>query len=184
MLRRFAVLALTALLLAAGCRRTAPVSTQPDAPEVTPRVAALLGGTTTADLLLRADDATTVQAYRIDGMSQMTKSDGPKIHGFTILSGPVDVPPAAFARVADVLQSDGTYLWDVAKACEFVPGVALRYRRGETTGDVLICFSCDEIEIRDGAGHRGHEDVDPRRADLVAVAKALFPDDPKIQALE
>ena len=42
---------------------------------------------------------------------------------------------------------------------------------GSEAVDVLLCFSCDELETFRGGKRAGHEDFDPRRADLVKVAK-------------
>jgi len=50
--------------------------------------------------------------------------------------------------------------------------------------DVLICFSCDELEIYTNGKRAGHEDFDPQRSNLLRVAKKLFPKDEKIQALK
>ena len=56
--------------------------------------------------------------------------------------------------------------------------------RGEITVDVLLCFSCDELEVFIDGRKVGHEDFDSRRADLVRVAKRTFPDDAAIQKLK
>ena len=55
--------------------------------------------------------------------------------------------------------------------------------QGGADVDVLLCFSCDVLAVYTPAGRVGSEDFDPRRADLMRVVKALFPADPKIQAL-
>ena len=98
--------------------------------------------------------------------------------------GPVPIDEASAHTLTDVLTDDDTYLWDIAKACEFMPGVALRYGRDGMEVDVLLCFSCDELEVYRNGEKVGHEDFDPRRADLVRVAKRLFPDDEAIQGLK
>ncbi|MEE8104621.1 MAG: hypothetical protein V3T86_03705 [Planctomycetota bacterium] len=144
------------------------------------RVRDLLGGDAAYPLI--ADGAQTVTAYRIDGMDRKGKTNG--VHGYPMLAGPVDVDKTSQRELADVLTSDGTYLWDIAKACEFSPGVAIRYEDGGESVDVLLCFSCDELEVYAGAEKVGHEDFDPRRADLVKVAKRLFPNDKQIQGLK
>lgn len=159
--------------------------TAPNAPSY--RVEQLLGGSESTALLNHPSRAEKVEAYRIDGMAFMEdRADGAAetIHGFPVLSGPVPVDDASLATLSDLLTSDSTYLWDVAKACEFLPGVAIRYQRPPLGVDVLICYSCDELEVYVDGKKTGHEDFDPRRADLVAVAKRLFPDDDKIQLLK
>ena len=86
--------------------------------------------------------------------------------------------------MSKLLIDPDTYLWNVAKSCEFMPGVVLRLADAKTQVDVLICFSCDELEIYTNGKRAGHEDFDPRRADLLHVAKKLFPKDEKIQSLK
>ena len=139
-----------ALLCVLGCRGESS------------RVRALLGGDA-------VKTATKVTAYRIDPASQGD------LHGYRQLSGPVPVDDKSRAELADVLLDDDTYLWDISKSCEFMPGVVLRYE-GDGTTDILLCFSCDELSVYREAERVGSEDFDPRRADLVRVAKRLFPD--------
>ena len=82
-----------------------------------------------------------------------------------------------------MLLDDDTYEWEMEKACEFLPGVLLRYDAAPPV-DVLLCFSCDELEVYVGERKVGHEDFDVRRPDLVRVAKRLFTDDPAIRQLK
>jgi len=150
------------------------------------RVQKLVGGQAAYRLLLNPDTAAGREAYRIDGMAGWTHDDADqrrKIHAFPIISGPVPIDDASAATLANVLTDDDTYLWDIAKACEFMPGVALRYDGDETQIDILLCFSCDELEVYRDGQKVGHEDFDPRRPDLVRLAKHLFPDDQAIQGL-
>jgi hypothetical protein len=152
------------------------------------RVTELLGGPAAADHIRGAVPGTSVTAYRIDGMARIEgRTGGKSLHGYPILAGPVQVDATSQAELADVLLSDDTYLWDISKACEFLPGVLFRYESGgsaEATVDVLICFSCDELEVYVGSKQTGHEDFDPRRKDLVRIAQRLFPADKAIQKLK
>jgi hypothetical protein len=138
------------------------------------RVSGLVGGEASVETIRTA---TNVTAYRLDG--RLGAKADKSMHGYPVLAGPVEVDAASRATLADVLLDDDTYLWDVAKACEFMPGVLIRYEGL----DVLLCFSCDELEVYVGNKQVGHEDFDPRRKDLVAVAKRLFPDDAAIGKL-
>jgi hypothetical protein len=177
-MHRIVVLILT-VAIAASC------SARPGGP--TARVDRLLGAGVSTRMLTQPGERTQVEAYRIDGMAFMEgRADGAEktIQGFPVLAGPVPVDAPTAGVLADVLGSDDTYLWDVAKACEFLPGVAYRYREPGTTVDVLICFSCDELEVFVNDAKVGHEDFDPRRRDLVRIAKKLFPQDAKIQSLK
>jgi hypothetical protein len=158
---------LAGLLLATSCKGTGPDTTR--------RVTELLGGRDS----IAAIETARATAYRIDGMGS---GAGAKLHGYPTLSGPVPVDEGSRAEIASVVLDDATYVWESAKACEFLPGVLLRYEAVETV-DVLLCFSCDELEVYVGARKVGHEDFDPRRNDLVRVAKRLFPADKAIQSL-
>ena len=146
------------------------------------RVEKLLGGAEGVHLLREAG---RVQAYRIDGMGRRKGDTSPgRLHGYPVLAGPVAVDAASRDRLVAVFTADETYLWDIAKACEFLPGVLVRFEEQQRRWDVLICFSCDEVEFYLDGKKVGHEDIDPERRTLVAVARALFPDDAKIQALK
>ena len=125
------------------------------------------------------------EAFRIDGIA--ARADLPQgngLQGYPILAGPVPLDAATAAELAAILLDDDTYDWDRAKGCEFAPGVAIRASRDTTSVDVLLCFSCDEVAFYVNGTKRGTEDTDARRADLVQIAKRLFPDDPKISALK
>jgi len=149
------------------------------------KVETLLGGAEAYYLVANLFKAKTCEAYRIDGYAHGAKADNPKkLHGYPIISGPIPVDDASRATLSKVLTNPDTYLWDVAKGCEFLPGVALRLADAKTQVDVFICFSCDELEIYTNGKRAGHEDFDPRRADLLHVAKKLFPKDKKIQSLK
>ena len=86
--------------------------------------------------------------------------------------------------MSKVITDPNTCLWDVAKSCEFLPGVALRLADVNVQVDILVCFSCDELEMYTNGKRVGHEDFDPRRSDLLRVARKLFPKDEGIQALK
>lgn len=165
------LLALVLLLLVAGCNGTGSA-----------RVTALLGGDAAYRLIVEAGAAESVTAYRLDPMGGA--ADARRLHGYAVTAGPIDVDEQSRGELASVLSSDGTYLWDIAKACEFMPGVLIRYQGGGETVDVLLCFSCDELEVYRAGKEVGHEDFDPRRADLVRVAKSLFPQDEAIAKLK
>ena len=149
------------------------------------KVEELVGGKEAFALVSDLSQATTCEAYRIDGYARGSKADNPKnLRGYPIISGPALIGDASKATLSKVLTDLDTYLWDVAKGCEFLPGVALRLADDKTQVDVLICFSCDELEFYLNGKRVGHEDCDPRRTDLLRVAKKLFPKDDKLQSLK
>lgn len=151
------------------------------------RVVDLLGGPAAYALIDAPTGDARVEAYRILPPHLAGEipvpADSIELHGHQVLAGPVSVDAESIALLSDVLTSDGTYEWDMAKACEFMPGVAIRYVQGELQVDVLLCFSCDELGVYRNGKMVDIEDFDTRRADLVTVAKRLFPADEKIRAL-
>ena len=183
LIRRLVLSVSAALLLVtglAGCAAKGPSG-------LVQRVETLLGGPASAALLTGSAPSDSVVAFRIDGTAWHNAGDGEdtgeRIYHWPVLGGPFPVDPAVVTSVGAVLADDGTYDWDRAKACEFAPGVVLRYTAGTDVSEVLFCFSCDELEIYRNGARVGHEDFDAARAPLVAAMKRLFPDDAKIQAL-
>jgi hypothetical protein len=147
------------------------------------RVETLLGGPASTALILGTTKPDTRVAFRIDGTSERDGKPGERIHLWRVLGGPIPVGDAAAQRIATVLSDDGTYDWERAKACEFSPGVVVRYTSGTDTTDVLFCFACEELAIYRNDARVGQEDFDNARDELASVMKSLFPDDPAIQGL-
>ena len=157
------------------------------------RIQGLVGGEDAGALLADLSKARVCEAYRIDGyklsgpaaLEDGAKTDPPgKLHGYPVISGPGAIDEESRAALSKILTDPDTYLWDSAKACEFIPGIALRLADARVQVDVLICFSCDELEIYTNGKRVGQEDFDPRRAELLRLARKLFPGDKGIQALK
>ena len=156
-----------------------------ETPKIDKRIMALLGGKSVYALIANLSKAKTCEAYRIDGYSRGAKEDKRgKMRGYPIISGPTPIDDASKVSLSNVIIDSNTYLWDVAKSCEFLPGVALHLADANVQVDILICFSCDELEIYTNGKRAGHEDFDLQRSNLLRVAKKLFPKDEKIQALK
>jgi hypothetical protein len=135
-----------------------------------------------ATSILRNGDR--VEVFRVS--PKYADKSGPEfIGGYPIVAVGKEQGPDFAARLGKVLRS-----WGVApssKKCAFEPGVAFRMWRGDQALEVLVCFKCDDLWPH-VVGESGtlHDEVlafDPVRAELVALAKEAFPDDPKIQAL-
>jgi hypothetical protein len=145
------------------------------------RVEALYGG---PDGMAAIETPEKVTAYRVirPGILKYVRAPD-MLAGYEILSGPVDVDAASAAELGAIFADDSIYDWERAKACEFEPGVALRFARAGSNLDVLLCFSCDELAAFREDKRLGSEDFDVARPRLLAVVKRLFPGDEKIQSL-
>jgi hypothetical protein len=158
------------LVLLAGCGKTDQ------------RVVALYGGEQALAALTAPD---SVEALRIDPKSFGTAppEEGKVIAGYPITSEPVKLSAEQTKELAAILANPGTYSFDIAKGCEFMPGVALRAKVGESDVVVLLCFSCKELAVYLGGQRVGSEDFDNAAEKLKTLVKQLFPDDKEIQAL-
>jgi hypothetical protein len=148
-----------------------------------PFVVDLFGGKDVVDLIRNADK---VEAYRTEpNAAAKPRSKNPdRIGGFEILSEPVVLDEETHNDLARVLTSAWTYDWSLfLKMCEMRPGVAFRFTRGEQTQDVLNCFDCDLLAVLRNGQRPAYDDFDYGRAELVGIAKRLFPQDAVIQGL-
>lgn len=179
------------LTMVFGCGSESPTA-QTEQPrsvvKTDPRVKKLVGGKTAASLIADLSRAKTSTAYRIAsfqaGQEPLPQTDKPQaIHGYPVTSSAVPIDDLSRVTLSKILGDPDTYLWDDAKACEFLPGIALQFAADNITLDILICFSCDELVFYANGELAGHEDFDPRRTDLLKVIKHLFPEDPTLQAL-
>lgn len=159
------------LLLFAGCA------------DRDPQVVKLFGGEATLTALAAPD---TVEALRIDPKSygNAPADAGKVIVGYKITSPPAKLSAEQIKQLAAILADPGSYSFDVAKGCEFMPGVALVAQAGKQEIVVLLCFDCRELAIFVGGKKVGHEDMDNAQGKLAALVKKLFPDDKEIQSLK
>jgi hypothetical protein len=139
------------------------------------------------------DGADRVEVFRVDpGLPRGDKEppkDGEKIDRYVITATGKEQGKDFADRLKAILFDERTYLFDSAKGCIFQPGVAFRVWHGKDAVEVLLCFSCQELEVltRDESGeivHRAHEDFDPAWGPLVKLAQEAFPDDPEIKKLK
>ena len=152
--------------------------TEPDS-----RVVKLFGSEATLTALAAPD---SVEALRIDPKSfGNAPADAEKvIVGYPITSPPAKLSAEQIKQLAAILTDSGTYSFDSAKGCEFMPGVAFRAQAGKQQVVILLCFDCSELAIYVGGQKVGHEDMDHARGKLAALVKKLFPGDKEIQSLK
>ena len=180
-MRRPICLLPTLPLLLCGCQETAappPLTTEnkSDLPEA--EVLGLFGGANGWQPLV---DPTHVEAFRVEGGVFEMEADAveepapdprPTLAGYPIISGPVEVNQEIAGRLARVLRDRKAYGWDYAKACGFTPGVAIRFVGAESTTELLLCFSCDNLEVVHDGKRVGYEDTDAIRESLARTPRA------------
>jgi len=167
----FSILSLVMLLALTGCSEV-PVSNpepdpQPAAPELTERVAMLMGGWPHAKAITETGKPTAFRIGKDDDFNEVKLSDG------------IELTPEQRQTLVDLLAKDDAYGWEIAKGCEPMPGVLITFEDGATYARIRICFSCQMIGFKPGSW----EDFDPINAELVQWVKGVFPDDEAIQKL-
>ena len=115
--------------------------------------------------------------------------DAERVEGYPVVATG-RTPGDAAGRLRAVLLDDDSYLFGTGKGCILRPGVAVRVT-GERNDvlNLVLCYECQTliVAIRDAAGKELHKSgglFDPAEAALVELAKAAFPDDKDIQALQ
>ncbi len=161
---------------AAGSGEGAALAREALEPE-TDRVRKLLG----EGFIGALDAPDRLEVYRI-GL------DGPagaeKIGEWDVLGRGIDPDDAWRTTLREILYADDSWVWDMAKGCDPIPGVAVRVVAGGEMWHVAICFDCDILYIIDPDGTVRGEDFDPVRSGLVKLSKTALPDDAVIQGLK
>jgi hypothetical protein len=166
----------TLLLLATivGCERH---ETQKDV------VDKVFGNQTRFDTVAKAE---TVTAERVH-LSKNLDSSG--LNSYQ-RGSPITIASAQSAELRKLLTEPALYDFDSAttKSCIVNYGVIVSFHSGPRTIQVGLCFDCNWLGIFEGAGGSGvpiKEEVDfaSARKELVKLMKAIFANDPEIQAL-
>ena len=167
---RFASLWVIALLMACGCQEGGKLPSS--------QVTKLYGG---PSAIYTVQHSASIQAYRLASPSEHVQS----LADYKMSAGPIAVPESTVTKLRDILMDDEVYLWDVKKSCgEPNYGVRFQFQKGSDSVDVLICFDCDMLGVYHNGQAVDYEDCDLVRAQLIAISKELFPDDPVIQSLK
>ena len=153
---------------------------------------AMAGTSTRADAFLgdRAvkilAGADRVEVFRVTPTWEKSQTKE-KLAGYPLISTGKEQGKEFGAKLSEIVRDDSTYEWNIAKACEFAPGVAYRVWSGKESIIVLICFHCDQIGVipDESTPTKIHvHDFDAGRAALVKLARTAFPDDKVIQGLK
>ncbi len=129
--------------------------------------------------------ATICEVYRVDDSYPNGRQliNGEPLHGYGMLSKPIPLPKRSREELLRVLTDAKTYIrHSVPPDCLFRPGVAFRFTEGSTVGDLLVCFSCNELRYYMDC-HIAAESYF-QSEDLLELTRKLFPDDKNIQSLK
>lgn len=144
------------------------------------RVVTLFGG---KDAWSAVSSPTKVEAFRLKDKVFAPNDARKPFGGYPVTAGPIDVASKDAEELASVLRDETIYEWDSAKACEFQPGVAVRFTGAKETVEIVFCFSCEVLAVYRNDERVGSEDFDQARESLAAIVKRWFPDDKAIQSL-
>jgi hypothetical protein len=173
------LLGILAAALASGCQSAVPG--QSPSPKPDPKVVELFGGPDGYDVLI---NAARVDAFRVSDGMPPSEADQNSPGGYAEIAGPVAISEASLGELKSRFADANSYLWDMAKACIFQPGVRFDFIRGDDRLQILVCFSCDELQAWHNGKRVGGEDIDRIRPVLLQVAQQAFPEDADIQALK
>ena len=127
--------------------------------------------------------AERVEALRVDDGTGDLPPGVPRAADYAIIKTGPDLTPAQTERLRALIFDGGNWDFEMAKACEFMPGVDFRVHSAGRRLDILLCFSCDEWAFWHGERMR-YEDNDPARSALLRLAREAFPDDPALAELK
>lgn len=163
---------------------TSPSGSSQAGPQVGRQVGKFLGPERVA-ILQQAD---RVETYRVKNPFQTSLDDpGPRVANLVWTAQGKPLTKPQIAELQNLVLSDSSYEWEVAKGCEPAPGVVFRVFRKKEYVDVVVCFDCEMwafgLNTQDNESAELWEDFDPVVKPLAALAKAAFPDDEVIQGL-
>ncbi len=116
----------------------------------------------------------TVQAFKVNSVNiQKGEEVESRIGKYRILAGPVEVKEKEAADLANILAKN-IYDWEMAKACEFQPGIAVRFTKGEVVVEIQFCFKCEEMMILLNDKSVGSEDFDRATKQLDEIFRRVF----------
>ena len=138
-----------------------------------------------------ADDAGSGDAGADAAVSDSAAdaTEGARFLRGRIIDGPITPDAAWVGELRAILASSDSYGWDYAKGCMPMPGVGIRFVRGDQRVDIWLCYSCTELGMGLYAAGgtepvaTASEDFDEVSGAMIALAKRVFFGDAAIQAL-
>ena len=124
-----------------------------------------------------ADRPTVIGRYAA-ALGGKSTSDGDKPATVHVLADATTV-----AELSTVLLDPDTYDWMRTKSEPFRPTLGLRFTRDASRLELAICFESNMLVTYRMGRFTGVEDIDDARPAFVAIAKHLFPGDPRFASL-
>lgn len=111
-----------------------------------------------------------------------------KLKGYNS-DAPISLSSEEIQKIKPLLQNPPSYLWNIGNNCIPDYGVLFTFHSEQRTVRVAVCFKCNMLGVfdskDDNAGQINSEYIiDPMHAQLVALVKSIFPNDPTIQSLK
>lgn len=164
----------------AGVKALKAWTWQPDAE------AAKAAGAHAVKVLLAAD---SVEVWRIKSRKGDPAAKERQVAGgYPVISQGPDRGPAFAARIATLLLSGRTTA-GFEKECKFSPGVVFTVKSGADKVDLILCFTCDELQAlslppKAPEPVNGSFDMESARAGWIELARQGLPGDEEIQKLK
>jgi hypothetical protein len=129
--------------------------------------------------------ATTCEVLRVDDSypNEREPQNGEDLHGYAILSKAAPLSGKSRDALSGILADPSIYIrYKDPPDCSFRPGIAFRFTDGSIKVDLLVCFSCRELQYYLDGEVAGTSFF--QSPELRSLVKELFPDDRKIQSLK
>jgi len=128
-------------------------------------------------------DATRVIPVLVNGEAGSGEKKE-NLEGFAVTKKGPPLSPAQVTRLQTVIFNKATYDFNSQKRCAFHPYVGFIFETAGKQAHALFCFSCSEVAFGRNAAQGNIEDFDAARAEVISIAREIFPADPKLAALK
>lgn len=141
-----------------------------------------------AMLAAMVDSADSIVTYRVDPEDHLLALGEPdtarKVGYFRIVSGGRTASAADRRAIRDVILDPEAH-HSHTKQCLFSPGVGIEFVRPDTSGYILICFSCSQFMVGQGCERTiAGGDFELTRRQFVELVQRLLPDDVELKSLK
>lgn len=100
------------------------------------------------------------------------------LEGYAITKKANLLTPEQIKRLQKVVFDVETYDFNLSKRCPFHPYVGFIFEKGGKKAHALFCFQCNEVSYGRDGKQGNIEDFDSARAEILALSKEVFPQDP------